>query len=189
MDKRLDHPGVERAWAKQRNCRDNVLEARGLELRQEAAHTRAFHLEDANGVAARQQLIALGIVEIEAVQIGRRLAAGRDDIERVFDQRQVLERQEVELDQPDLLDTLHRILGDRDGFLVALLVDVERHHILQRNVGNHDARGMPRSMAQQSFELERVVEKFGYLSRSAFSRGSISSASTSGKSRPCLGAG
>ena len=105
---------------------------RRLEFRQEPPHPGTFHLEDADGVAAREQLVALGIVEIKAVQIGRRFAAGRDQIERVLDQRQVLEREEVELDQPDLLDTLHRILRDRDRFLVALLVDVERHHVVQR---------------------------------------------------------
>ena len=63
MDERLDHAGVERAGPKQRNCRDDVLETVGLELRQEAAHARAFHLEDADGVAAGEQAVAVGIVE------------------------------------------------------------------------------------------------------------------------------
>ena len=48
--------------------------------------------------------------------------------------------------------------------LVAFLVDVERHQVGERLIGNHDTRGMARGMAQQSFELERVVEKIGMQS-------------------------
>ena len=77
LDERIDHPGIQRARTEERDGRDHVLEIRRLELGQEAAHPRPFHLEHADRVAAREQSVALGIVERKAVQIRRLLAAGR----------------------------------------------------------------------------------------------------------------
>ena len=73
--------------------------------------------------------------------------------------------------------------------LVALLVDVERHHIGERHVGNDDAGGMPRGVAQQPFELERVVEQLGICLALSLSRGSISSASLEREIAALLGRG
>ena len=54
---------VERSGTKERDGRNDVLEARWLEVGEEAAHPRAFHLEHADGVAAREQAIRVGIIE------------------------------------------------------------------------------------------------------------------------------
>ena len=152
---------VERPRTKQRSCRDHLVEAGRLELADEAAHPRAFKLEHADGVAAREHLVGVGVVQPQAVQVRRLFAACLDQSERVGNQRQVLEREEVELDKPDVLDALHRILRDRQRRLVAFLVDVQRHEVGERLIGNDDARRVPRSVTQQALELECVVEKIG----------------------------
>ena len=67
---------VERPGTEQRDRRDHVLEAGRLELGEKPAHPGAFHLEHADGVAAREQPVGIGIVEPQPVQVGRVLAAG-----------------------------------------------------------------------------------------------------------------
>ena len=70
----------------------------GLSSVMKPAHPRPFHLEHADRVAAREQSVALGIVERQAVQIRRLLAAGAHQVEGLDYEGQVLEREEVELD-------------------------------------------------------------------------------------------
>ena len=58
-----------RARAIERDQRDDVLEPVGAHVDQRAAHALAFHLEDADRLAARQHLVALGVVERDRQQI------------------------------------------------------------------------------------------------------------------------
>ena len=88
-----------------------------------------------------------------------------------------LEAEEVELHQPRLLDPFHVELGDRhQRFRIA----VERHHLGERPLADHDAGGVGRGVAVQPFELaarcRRRGATTGSLSRAACSRGSSSMA-------------
>ena len=69
-----------------------------------------------------------------------------------------LEAEEVELHQTRLLDPFHVELGHRhDRFRIA----VERHHLGERPLADHDAGGVGRGVAVQAFELLRDVEGAG----------------------------
>ncbi len=49
----------------------------------------------------------------------------------------------------------------REAAFFALLVNVERHRcFVERHIGNYDAGGMLRGVAQEAFELERISEQF-----------------------------
>ena len=81
--------------------------------------------------------------------------------EGLDDESQILEREEVKLDQSDLLDSLHRVLRNRHRAVCAFLVGVERNDLGQRDIGDDHTGGMARRVAQQPFELESVFEKVG----------------------------
>jgi hypothetical protein len=78
-----------------------------------------------------------------------------DQAHDVRDERQVLQAQEVELDEPDRLDVGERVLRDDR----AVLVDPERQVLGQRLRRDHDAGGVLRAVPQQPFEAERQVEE------------------------------
>ena len=68
----------------------------------------------------------------------------------------VLQAQEVELDQPDLLDAAHVVLRHD---VARLRVAVQRHQLDQRAVADHDARRVRRGVARQALELARRLEE------------------------------
>ena len=86
---------------------------------QDLAHARALELEDAVGLAVDEQLIGLRIVERDVVDVEVDALGALDLGERVLDQRQRAQAQEVHLQQADALDLLHRPLR-RDFVAVAL---------------------------------------------------------------------
>ncbi len=68
----VDHAALERAWAVERVQRDQVVEALGLGLAQQLAHARALELEDAVGLTVAEELVGLGIVERDRVDVDHR---------------------------------------------------------------------------------------------------------------------
>ena len=70
-----------RARPIERDQRDDVLEAVRAHVDQRPAHPLPFHLEDADGLAARQHRVALGVVERNAQQVEID-AAPRDELYR-----------------------------------------------------------------------------------------------------------
>jgi hypothetical protein len=88
--------------------------------------------------------------------------AGRalDDVERVLDHVEVAQPEEVHLQQADLLDRLHRELGDGAVDALAVLVgagvgELQRHDVGQRPVGDHDRGGVDRGVADDPLEPGR----------------------------------
>src|SRR5207245_1070401 len=135
-----------------------VFEIGRLELGEKPAHAGTFNLEHADRVAPRQQLVGVGVIKLQARQIGRLLA---QQFANIGNQRQVLERQEVELDEAQLLDRMHLVLSNREAVLRLLLVDIQRHIVGERPVRNYHAGGMTRRVTQQALELEGVLEQLG----------------------------
>ena len=76
------------------------------------------------------------------------------------DDRQRPQPQEIELDEPDLLDVvLVELRDDAAGALFA----VERAEIGQHRRGDHDAAGMRAGIARESLELLRQIDQVADL--------------------------
>ena len=162
LDELVDHAALERARAVQRHGGDDVLEHVGLELLQQLLEPRGFELEHASGLAARDHVVDPGVVHRDPIDVERALQLrGRveapglrqavDLVDRVLDDRQGLQAEEVELDQPGRLDVGHRVLGDD------LVVGLEAGHVLgQLAVADHDPGRVHARVAVEA--LERAAD-------------------------------
>ena len=139
---------LHRPRAVQRHQRDDVLDTGGLELAQRVAHARALHLEHRHCRRRGIDFVALRVVERDRGDVDRNTAR-LQQVDRVLDDRQRLEAEEVELHQPRLLDPFHVELGRRH---VRSRVAVERHQLVQRPVADHDPGGVRRGVAQQPLD-------------------------------------
>ncbi len=92
---------LHRAGAVERDQRDDVLDAGGLELAQGVAHARAFHLEDRDGGGGGIERVGRGIVERDRADVDVD-AARRQQVEGVADDRERLQPEEVELHEARL---------------------------------------------------------------------------------------
>ena len=127
VDVVVDDAAAQRTGPVQRVQRDQVLETLRLGLAQRVAHARALELEHAVRLAVLEQLIGLRIVErqlLEVDLVARRLL---DVLDRVVEQRERAQAQEVHLQEADALDLLHRPL--RRDFAFVLLALVERREL------------------------------------------------------------
>ena len=84
-------------------------------------------------------------------------ARALDDGQRVLDHVEVAQAEEVHLQQPDLLDGLHRVLGDGAEDLRAVLPhagvgELERDDVRQRAVGDDDGGGVDARVADDPLE-------------------------------------
>ncbi len=68
-DEVVHHPALERAGPIERVQRDQVVEPLRLGLAQQLAHARALELEHAVGLAVAEQLVGLGVVERDRVDV------------------------------------------------------------------------------------------------------------------------
>ena len=143
-----------RTRAIERDQRDDVLEAVGPHVDERAAHALPFHLEDADGLAAREHCVAFGVVERNAQKIEIDAASG-DEIYRRLQNSERRQAEEVEFHQSRLLDPFHVELGDRQ---LRFRIAIHRHQFGERPVADHDAGRMRRGVAVQPFELHRDVE-------------------------------
>ncbi|KAF5035124.1 hypothetical protein DSECCO2_588920 [anaerobic digester metagenome] len=156
-DELLDHARPERPRAVEGEHGDQIFEAVGLEHAQVFAHALAFHLEDAVGVAPAEEFVGGRIGHGQGFEIGRLLPHFLDDLERVVDDRDGFETQEVELDESRLLHALHVPLGH--GFVVFPLI--ERHVLGHGLVGDDHAGGVGGGVAGQAFQAARDVDEPG----------------------------
>ena len=150
LDRDVARDVLHRPRAVERDDRDDVLEAIGPELLEHVADTRAFELEHADRLAARQQLVSAAIVERQIFEVECHPAGGQQ-IARAGEDRQGLEPEEVELHEPGELDPFHVELGDRD---VGARVAVERDKLAERAVADDDAGRMRRGVPVEPFELQ-----------------------------------
>jgi hypothetical protein len=132
----------------QRVERDQVVESLGLRLAQQFAHTRTLELEDAERGAFLEHLVGLRIVERNVVDVEVDALSPFDFLQRIVDQRERAQPEEVHLQEADPLDLLHVPLGD--DF-------VARPFIEGRVVGDRpgcddDARGVDRGVTRHPFE-------------------------------------
>ena len=157
---------VHGARAVQRDERDEVVELRRLDLPQGALHALGLELEHADRVAGGHHLVGLLVVEREPRHVGPLAGRALDDVQRVLDDVEVAQAEEVHLQQAELLDRLHREL--RDELVVALPVavavararvgELERDDVRERLARDHDRRGVDRGVADDPLEAARDVD-------------------------------
>ena len=154
---------VHGARAVERHERDEVLELGRLDLLERLAHALGLELEHAHRVAAGHHLVGLLVVERQRRHVDPAVARALDDGQRVLDHVEVAQAQEVHLEQADLLDRLHRVLGDGAVDLRAVLPhagvgELERDDVGQRAVGDHDGGGVDRGVADDPLEAAGDVD-------------------------------
>ena len=78
-----------------------------------------------------------------------------DEVDRVAEDRQVREAEEVELQEAERLDPVHLVLGHQRVGVRRLL---ERHQLRERLAADHDARGVGRGVPGDTLELAGEVD-------------------------------
>ena len=153
---------VHRAGAVKRHQRDQILEARGLGVLQQALHAGRLELEHALRVAVAEQLENLAIVQLHALPTEALLlgVAGHDEILGQLQDRQGREAQEVELDQANRFDVVLVKLADRAG-RAGLLV-------LRAKVGDlagcdQHAAGMHADIAHHALDAGGQLQQLGHF--------------------------
>ena len=160
LDKRRDV--LERPRAVQRVHCDEVAEHRGLQILEVLLHPRGFVLEDADGLAALEELVGLRVVEREAVRVEVDAVAVLDIAYCVLDDGQGLQAQEVHLEEAGVFGDGVVKLRARH---VAVLSDCHRHVVGDVGRRNDDATGVDAGVAEAAFEdaggLQRLAFKGG----------------------------
>ena len=138
----------------QRQHGDDVLETSGLHAAKEIAHRGAVELKHSEGVAAGQQLVSGWIIECECLQYYLDAPVRFDVLQRVADDREVAQAEEVHLQQPDGLTRGVVPPGDDRAVLRTL---PQRDHIGQR-LRTHDHRARVHTgVANQTLESARSL--------------------------------
>ncbi len=146
---------VHRAGPVQRHHGHDVREHRRLQLLQHAAHARRLHLEDAVDVRPLVQVEGRRVVERYPVDVDVDAVVRLDPAQRLRDDRQVAQAEEVHLEQPEVRD--HRALVLRDDGL-ALGVALHGRVQVQRVAADHHARRVHALAAHEALEREGGVE-------------------------------
>ena len=152
---------VHRPRTIERHERGDVLDRTDLKLPAQVAHASRFQLEHADGVALVEQVVRLRITERQAVNVDRDAMTALHHLDRVADDGQRLQPEEVHLQQAEITDRAHRVLRDD----AAVVIKLERQIIDQRLRTDDDARRVDRAVARQVFEHEGGVHEFarGFL--------------------------
>ena len=143
---------------------DQILKHRRLQRLQVLLHAGRFVLEDADGVAALEQLVRLGVVQWERIWVEVQSVPELDVLHGVLDDREGFQPQEIHLQQPGVLG--HRVveLGARHG---AVLGRGHRNEIGDVVGRDDDATGVdagvPHAALQNAGGLKGLALKRGLL--------------------------
>ena len=149
---------VHRSRPVERHHRREVIDGRRPEVADIAAHPRGLELEDAGRLARGQEFEGLRVVERDRVEVDGDLPVGLHHVDRLAQDGQVREPEEVELQQPERLDGVHLVLGHEPIRVRRLL---ERHELGQRLAADDDARGVGRGVARHALEVPGEVDDPG----------------------------
>ena len=148
--------GVHGAGAVEGDDRGQILDGFRLHLDTDAGHAGGFHLEDAGGAAAAQHFKGLRVVVRQLGQLEVRLPP-LDELFGVVQNSQVAQAQEVHLQQTQLLQGGHHVLGDH-----ALVVPGQGHVVVHRQTGDDHAGGVLGGVARHPLDgtggVDEVVD-------------------------------
>ena len=133
VDVVLHRPGLQRSGPEQCHQGDDVLDGVRLQLGDEFLHAVRLELEDRRGLRPLQELVRIGIVEGQMLDVEGALAGshavGVDGRHRPVDDGQRLQAEEVELHEPGFLHVVEIELGHHGP---ARVVRVQRNEVGQR---------------------------------------------------------
>ena len=154
------HPGVERAGAEQGVRRDEVDERVALHVAEAVGGERGLELEDARGAPRAQQPVDVGVLEVERRRVEGDSVALPDHLDRVVDDGQGLEAEQVDLEHADVLERDHVVL--RDDGVRALGREADGDVIGQRAGSDHQSgrvhRGVPRQPLDARAQLQHLAD-------------------------------
>src|SRR5207244_1727501 len=122
-----------------------------------APHARGLELEHARRLARAQQIERLLVVEGDLLAADPHAAVALDEAQRLVEDREVRETEEVELQDAELLELLVLVLR-LDGVHVALRA-LKGHELRERLAVDDDARGVRPGRAHEALDLLREVEE------------------------------
>ena len=157
VDEVVDH--VHRAGPVEGVQRDQVLQPIGSIADQNVLHAVRFKLEDARRLSVAEHLVSRLVVERQVLDNHRFASMLLDQRQRVRNDGERRQTQEVHLQQAELFQAHHVVL--RDDFV--FVRSVKRDKLLQGPGRNHDARRMNRSIARHTLQAQCNVEQLLYL--------------------------
>ena len=149
--------GVHRTGAVEGNHRDEILESGGAQLHQHPLEAARLHLEYAVRFALGQHLIHPLVVQ-RNVRHGERGRVFLNHFLCVGDHRQVAQAEEIHLEDTQLLQVIHGVLGGH-----RLVIHTQRHVLADGAGGNHHAGGVGRGVAGESLHLLRHLDEHRHL--------------------------
>ena len=152
---------VHRSRTVERHQRGDVFHRTDLKFAAEIAHPARFQLENAERVRLVQQIVRPGVVERQIVDGHLDAFDLPDHFARVANDRERFQPQKIHLQQTEVADRPHRVLG----YNGAVVVRLQRQQVDERLVADDDARGVHGGVAREVFENERGVDEFarGFL--------------------------
>ena len=129
---------------------DEVLELRRLHLAERVAHPGRLELEDARRVAAGEHRVRLPVVERERPDVDT-----PDEIDRLVDDVEVAQAEEVHLQEAEIDHVPHPEL--RDDLRVGALL-LQGHDLDEGLRADDDARRVDRVRPRQTLERSRQVD-------------------------------
>ena len=154
------HVGRHGAGAVQGDQGGDVVERGGGERAHERAHGPALELEHAHGVALAQHDEGGLVIERDVVDVWPVLGGDFDQVEGPLDDREVAQPEEVHLEQPEVFDAVHLVLGD-DGCIPGVVVvglALDGDVLGERQVGDDHGRGMDPVSSAQPLEAPGHVD-------------------------------
>ena len=147
---------VHRARAVERDHRGQVVDRGRAQLPDVAAHARPTPAGRCRSSRPRRAARrSARVVERDRVEVDRHAAVLAHEVDRLAQDRQVRQPEEVELEQPERLDRVHLVLRHQRVRVRRLL---ERHELGQRLAADDDAGGMGRGVAGDALEVPREVD-------------------------------
>ena len=160
----IQQAALERPRPEKGNRRRDVIEAGGAHVLDQPAQAGRLQLEHAIRIGGLQQAERRRVVPGDGRQVEFQAARLLQVLERVLDDRQVAQAEEVHLQEADLLHGVHLVLGHDRALLLAVLfaardAQLQRHVLLQRLGGDHDAGGMGGRVPDQALEFAGVLQQ------------------------------
>ena len=159
IDEVVDHAALDGPGAIEGVERDQVLDAARLVPPQDIAHVGGLELEHAAGVALAEDLEGGGVLQRQIFQVEPDAVVLLDQSERVVDDGQRGESEEVHLQERQLLEAVHVVL--RDDFIPAGAI--QRHDLPERHRRNDDAGGVDGGVAAHALDAASHLEDLGDL--------------------------
>ena len=155
------HVGRHGAGPVQGHQRSHIVEAGRRQGAQGLAHRRALELEHPDRVGPAQHLEGGLIGQVDPVDVQPHPGAGFHQVQRPLDHREVAQPEEVHLEQPELFDPVHLVLGHDGrvlGFAPGVGLALDGQVVGQRVARDDHGGGVDPVLAPQAFQPEGDVD-------------------------------